>query len=76
MFVGAKHDRSQYEMITNNLYAVMLRPVQKLSFANMFVWAIAFLLKVRCPFFQEKLDTVRVAASLGIPHLSEKGYIA
>ncbi|MCC3630509.1 MAG: hypothetical protein JGK04_19185 [Microcoleus sp. PH2017_39_LGB_O_B] len=23
--VGAKHDRSQYEMITNNLYAVMLR---------------------------------------------------
>jgi hypothetical protein len=29
MFVGAKHDRSQYEMITNNLYAVMLRPLQK-----------------------------------------------
>ncbi|TAE10030.1 MAG: hypothetical protein EAZ60_25225 [Oscillatoriales cyanobacterium] len=27
--VGAKHDRSQYEMITNNLYAVMLRPLQK-----------------------------------------------
>jgi hypothetical protein len=27
--VGAKHDRSEYEMITNNLYAVMLRPLQK-----------------------------------------------
>jgi hypothetical protein len=27
--VGAKHDRSQYEMITNNLYAVMLRPLLK-----------------------------------------------
>ena len=36
---------------------------------------IAFLLKVRCPFFQEKLYTVRVTASLGIPHISEKGYI-
>ena len=29
MFVGAKHDRSQYGIITNNLYAVMLRPFQK-----------------------------------------------
>ena len=29
MFVGAKHDRSQYEIVTNNLYAVMLRPLQK-----------------------------------------------
>ncbi|TAF62736.1 MAG: hypothetical protein EAZ19_01075 [Oscillatoriales cyanobacterium] len=29
MFVGAKHDRSQYGIITNNLYAVMLRPPQK-----------------------------------------------
>jgi hypothetical protein len=29
MFVGAKHDRSQYEIITNNLSAVMLRPLQK-----------------------------------------------
>ena len=29
MFVGAKHDRSQYGIITNNLYAVMLRPLQK-----------------------------------------------
>jgi hypothetical protein len=28
MFVGAKHDRSQYKIITNNLYAVMLRPLQ------------------------------------------------
>jgi hypothetical protein len=27
--VGAKHDRSQYGMITNNLSAVMLRPLQK-----------------------------------------------
>jgi hypothetical protein len=27
--VGAKHDRSQYEIITNNLYAVMLRPLQQ-----------------------------------------------
>jgi hypothetical protein len=27
--VGAKHDRCEYEMITNNLYAVMLRPLQK-----------------------------------------------
>ena len=27
--VGAKHDRSQYGIITNNLYAVMLRPLQK-----------------------------------------------
>ena len=27
--VGAKHDRIQYEMITNNLYAVMLRPLEK-----------------------------------------------
>jgi hypothetical protein len=27
--VGAKHDRSQYRIITNNLYAVMLRPLQK-----------------------------------------------
>jgi hypothetical protein len=29
MFVGAKHDRSEYGMITNNLYAVLLRPPQK-----------------------------------------------
>jgi hypothetical protein len=29
MFVGAKHDRNQYGMITNNLSAVMLRPPQK-----------------------------------------------
>ena len=29
MFVGAKHDRSEYGIITNNLYAVMLRPLQK-----------------------------------------------
>jgi hypothetical protein len=29
MFVGAKHDRIQYGIITNNLYAVMLRPPQK-----------------------------------------------
>ena len=29
MSVGAKHDRNQYEMITNNLYAVMLRPLQE-----------------------------------------------
>jgi hypothetical protein len=29
MSVGAKHDRSKYEIITNNLYAVMLRPLQK-----------------------------------------------
>jgi hypothetical protein len=27
--VGAKHDRSQYGMITNNLSAVMLRPLLK-----------------------------------------------
>ncbi|MCC3471518.1 MAG: hypothetical protein JGK10_06750 [Microcoleus sp. PH2017_13_LAR_U_A] len=27
MCVGAKHDRNQYEMIANNLYAVMLRPL-------------------------------------------------
>ena len=27
--VGAKHDRSQSGIITNNLYAVMLRPLQK-----------------------------------------------
>jgi hypothetical protein len=29
MFVGAKHDRIQHGIITNNLYAVMLRPPQK-----------------------------------------------
>jgi hypothetical protein len=29
MFVGAKHDRSEYGIITNNLSAVMLRPPQK-----------------------------------------------
>jgi hypothetical protein len=29
MFVGAKHDRIQYGIITNNLSAVMLRPLQK-----------------------------------------------
>jgi hypothetical protein len=29
MFVGAKHDRSEYKIIINNLYAVMLRPLQK-----------------------------------------------
>ena len=29
MFVGAKHDLRQYGIITNNLYAVMLRPLQK-----------------------------------------------
>jgi hypothetical protein len=29
MFVGAKHDRSEYKIITNNLYSVMLRPLQK-----------------------------------------------
>jgi hypothetical protein len=29
MFVGAKHDRSEYKIITNNLYAVMLRPLHK-----------------------------------------------
>jgi hypothetical protein len=29
MFVGAKHDRSEYGIITNNLSAVMLRPLQK-----------------------------------------------
>jgi hypothetical protein len=27
--VGAKHDRNEYEIITNNLYPVMLRPLQK-----------------------------------------------
>jgi hypothetical protein len=27
--VGAKHDRSQYGIITNNLSTVMLRPLQK-----------------------------------------------
>ncbi|TAG63210.1 MAG: hypothetical protein EAZ25_25160 [Oscillatoriales cyanobacterium] len=27
--VGAKHDRRKYGIITNNLYAVMLRPLQK-----------------------------------------------
>ncbi|TAG05815.1 MAG: hypothetical protein EAZ25_12665 [Oscillatoriales cyanobacterium] len=27
--VGAKHDRRKYGMITDNLYAVMLRPLQK-----------------------------------------------
>jgi len=30
---------------------------------------------VRYQFSNEKLDIVRVAAYLGIPHLSEKGYI-
>jgi hypothetical protein len=25
--VGAKHDRTKYEIISNNLYAVMLRPL-------------------------------------------------
>lgn len=29
---------------------------------------------MRCPFCEEKLDTVRVAAYLGIPHVSEKRY--
>jgi hypothetical protein len=29
MFVGAKHDRIQHGIITNNLSAVMLRPPQK-----------------------------------------------
>jgi hypothetical protein len=29
MCVGAKHDRSKYEIISNSLYAVMLRPLQK-----------------------------------------------
>jgi hypothetical protein len=29
MFVGAKHDRIKYEIITNNLSAVMLRPLLK-----------------------------------------------
>jgi hypothetical protein len=29
MFVGAKHDRSQYGIITNNLYAVMLLQASK-----------------------------------------------
>jgi hypothetical protein len=29
MFVGAKHDRIQYGIITNNLYPVMLRPLLK-----------------------------------------------
>jgi hypothetical protein len=29
MFVGAKHDRIQYGIITNNLSAVMLRPLLK-----------------------------------------------
>jgi hypothetical protein len=27
--VGAKHDRIQHGIITNNLYTVMLRPLQK-----------------------------------------------
>jgi hypothetical protein len=27
--VGAKHDRRKYGIITNNLYAVMLRPLPK-----------------------------------------------
>ncbi|TAG66071.1 MAG: hypothetical protein EAZ25_13560 [Oscillatoriales cyanobacterium] len=27
--VGAKHDRRKYEMITNNLYAVMREPSSK-----------------------------------------------
>jgi nucleoside permease NupC len=28
MSVGAKHDRSKYQITTNNLYTVMLRPLQ------------------------------------------------
>lgn len=35
---------------------------------------IAFFSKVRGPFYQEKLDSVRVAAYLDIPHFSEKRY--
>jgi hypothetical protein len=38
MFVGAKHDRSEYKIITNNLYAVMLRPLQKPDAPN--IWYI------------------------------------
>jgi hypothetical protein len=34
MFVGAKHDLRQYGIITNNLYAVMLRPPQKPDVPN------------------------------------------
>jgi hypothetical protein len=29
IFVGAKHDLREYGIITNNLYAVMLRPLQR-----------------------------------------------
>jgi hypothetical protein len=36
IFVGAKHDLRQYEIITNNLYAVMLRPLHKLDVPKAF----------------------------------------
>jgi hypothetical protein len=44
MFVGAKHDRSEYKMITNNLSAVMLRPLQKLDAPNFPLMPIQFIL--------------------------------
>ncbi len=50
MFVGAKHDRSQYGIITNNLYAVMLRPLQKLyapEFAASLICQLLFALTDR-----------------------------
>ncbi len=34
MFVVAKHYRNQYGIITNNLYAVMLRPLHLLDFLH------------------------------------------
>ncbi|TAG57648.1 MAG: hypothetical protein EAZ28_17245 [Oscillatoriales cyanobacterium] len=54
--VGAKHDRSQYEMITNNLYAVMLR---KYDFdKKYFEWRSHLLQKylerARCPFHKKR----------------------
>ena len=46
MFVGTKHDRSQYEIITNNIYAVMLRPLLFKSEMHPFIfwWAVHILL--------------------------------
>ncbi|TAG89868.1 MAG: hypothetical protein EAZ19_23425 [Oscillatoriales cyanobacterium] len=48
LFVGAKHDRSEYKIITNNLYAVMLRPLQKPDAPGKFEAGAIYSSKVRC----------------------------
>jgi hypothetical protein len=62
MCVGAKHDRNQYEIISNNLYAVMLLQASKTRCTLSHPYSVAVLQFNDCDF----LFTLFVAQDYGI----------